>query len=64
MQNQQEMQGLESELRDLRESVSGLGFAEASDRFKDIESVKVRMAVLRNPNFYREKYGKPRGRMQ
>lgn len=53
-----EMQQINAQLVELRESVSGLTFSDAPERFKDIESLKVRKNILRNPNFYRGKYGR------
>lgn len=44
---------LVNELDTLRHCASGLTFAEAPDVFKDIESVKVRLNVLRDPEHYR-----------
>lgn len=42
------------EIWTLRESVRGLTFSEAPERFKDIESAKVRLNVLRDPGYYRQ----------
>ena len=43
---------LQNELNTLRNCASGLTFAEAPDVFKDIESTKVRLNVLRDPDHY------------
>lgn len=43
---------LQNELEALRHCVSGLTFDEAPETFKDIESVKVRLNVLRDPDHY------------
>jgi hypothetical protein len=42
------------EIWTLRESVRGLTFSEAPERFKDIEAAKVRLNVLRDPGYYRQ----------
>jgi hypothetical protein len=42
------------ELRTLRDNVIGLTFDQAPEAFKDIESAKVRLNVLRNPDFYKK----------
>jgi hypothetical protein len=47
---------LDRELQETRESVIGLTFAEAPEAFKDIESLKVRILVAKNPNHFEEKY--------
>ena len=43
---------LQNELDTLRNWASGQTFAEAPDIFKNIESVKVRLNVLRDPDHY------------
>lgn len=43
---------LQNTLDTLRHCVSGLTFSEAPDVFKDIESTKVRLNVLRDPEHY------------
>lgn len=45
---------LQNELDTLRACASGLTFAEAPDVFKDIESVKVRLNVQRDPDHYQK----------
>lgn len=45
---------LQNTLDTLRHCVSGQTFAEAPDVFKDIESVKVRLNVLRDPDHYQK----------
>lgn len=45
---------LQNELDTLRHCVSGLTFTEAPETFKDIESVKVRLNVLRDPDHYQK----------
>jgi len=45
---------LQNELDTLRACVDGQTFAEAPDAFKDIESVKVRLNVLRDPDHYQK----------
>ena len=45
---------LQNTLDTLRHCVSGLTFAEAPEAFKDIESVKVRLNVLRDPDHYKK----------
>jgi hypothetical protein len=45
---------LQTKLDALRHCASGLTFAEAPDVFKDIESVKVRINVLRDPDHYQK----------
>lgn len=45
---------LQNELDTLRNCASGLTFAEAPDVFKDIESTKVRLNVLRDPDHYQK----------
>lgn len=45
---------LQSELDTLRTRVSGLTFSEAPETFKDIESAKVRLTVLRDPEHYKK----------
>jgi hypothetical protein len=43
---------LQNTLDTLRSCVSGLAFAEAPETFKDIESTKVRLNILRDPRHY------------
>lgn len=43
---------LQTHLDTLRHCVSGLTFDEAPDAYKDIESTKVRLNVLRDPDHY------------
>lgn len=43
---------LQNELDTLRACASGLTFAESPETFKDIESVKVRLNVMRDPSHY------------
>lgn len=45
---------LQTELDALRHFVSGHTFNEAPEAFKDIESVKVRLNVLRDPDHYQK----------
>ena len=45
---------LQETLVALRYRVHGLTFAEASGTFKEIESVKVRLNVLRDPEHYQK----------
>jgi len=39
-----------------REFLRGLTFADVPDAFKNLESLKVRLAVAKNPNHFAEKY--------
>ena len=45
---------LQNQLDTLRHCVSGLTFDEAPSAFKDIESTKVRLNVLRDPEHYQK----------
>lgn len=45
---------LQNRLDTLRHCVSGLTFAEIPEAYKDIESVKVRLNVLRDPDHYQK----------
>ena len=45
---------LQNTLDTLRHCVSGQTFAEAPETFKDIESTKVRLNVLRDPDHYQK----------
>lgn len=45
---------LQTELDTLRHCVSGLTFDEAPEAFKAIESLKVRLNVLRDPDHYQK----------
>ena len=45
---------LQTKLDALRHAVSGHTFSEAPNAFKDIESVKVRINVLRDPEHYQK----------
>lgn len=45
---------LQNELDTLRHGVSGLTFDEAPEAYKDIESHKVRLNVLRDPEHYQK----------
>lgn len=45
---------LQNQLDTLRHCVSGLTFAEAPSVYKDIESVKVRLNTLRDPEHYQK----------
>lgn len=50
-----EIRNLRNDLQAKRESVVGLTFAEASESFNDIESLKLRIFVLRNPTYYADR---------
>lgn len=45
---------LQNQLDTLRHFVSGHTFAEAPEAFKEIESLKVRINVLRDPDHYQK----------
>lgn len=56
MRTNTEVSRLESQIAAARESLRGLTFAEVPESFKNLESLKVRLTVAKNPNHYAEKY--------
>lgn len=53
---QNEVNRLEGQIAAVRYELRGLTFDEAAETFKNLESLKVRLAVASNPNHYAEKY--------
>jgi len=53
---QTEVKRLEHQVKEARELVHGSTFAESPHAFKNLESLKVRLTVAKNPNHYAEKY--------
>jgi len=56
MQFKTEVKRLEGQIIAHRESLRGLTFADVPDAFKNLESLKVRLAVAKNPSHFAEKY--------
>ena len=56
MQFKTEVKRLEGQIIAARESLRGMTFADVPDAFKNLESLKVRLAVAKNPNHFAEKY--------
>lgn len=53
---QTEVTRLEHQVKEARELVRGSTFSESTEAFKNLESLKVRLIVAKNPNHYAEKY--------
>lgn len=55
MQNS-EIDRLQQRISEKRKSLVGLTFNQASEDFKNLEGLKVRLLVAKNPNHFAEKY--------
>lgn len=53
---QTEVKLLEQQVKEARELVRGSTFDESPHAFKNLESLKVRLTVAKNPNHYADKY--------
>jgi hypothetical protein len=56
MRNNTEVSRLERQVTEARELVRGSNFDESPNAFKNLESLKVQLAVAKNPNHYADKY--------